>query len=118
MIRAVPVGPSHAEQKFFECDPWRDKTLSQINGDIKRMGKEQIREKLKEVKLDTKGVKDVMIKRLKNHYKKIFLNQRCPKRLKREHFSCDYFVGLDFEATCQKINGDDYPVSGLVSIHR
>jgi len=111
MIRTAPTGPTVAEQKFYEFDPWRDKTLSQINGEIKRMGKEHVRVKLAEVKLDTKGVKDVLVKRLKNHYKKIFLNQRCPKRQKREHLSCDYFISVDFEATCQEDNGDFYPVS-------
>ena len=62
MIRSVPKGPTYAQQKFYENDPWRDKTLSQINGEIKRMGKDHVREKLAQTGLETRGVKDVLVK--------------------------------------------------------
>jgi hypothetical protein len=111
MIRGVSVGPTAAEIKFLQQDDWKDKSLSQINGEIKRMGKENIRDKLQAMNMETRGVKAVMVKRLQNYYKKIFLNQRCPKRQLRAHISCDYFVGIDFEATCKENNGDSYPVN-------
>ena len=78
------------------------------------MGKENIRQKLNELGLPVKGVKEVLQKRLKNHYKKIFLAQRCPKRYNQEHVSCEYFVVLDFEATCQEENGENFPVSKML----
>ena len=78
------------------------------------MGKENIRQKLNDLGLPVKGVKEVLQKRLKNHYKKIFLAQRCPKRYNQEHVACEYFVVLDFEATCQEENGENFPVSKML----
>lgn len=46
------------------------KSLSKINGEINKLTKNQLQIKLKEFGLDSRGVKEVLRKRLKNYYKK------------------------------------------------
>ena len=51
------------------------------------------------------GEKEVLKKRLKNHYKEI--NLRSPKVTKQCKF--DYVCVIDFEATCTATQQNDYP---------
>ncbi|XP_017592256.1 PREDICTED: 3'-5' exoribonuclease 1 isoform X2 [Corvus brachyrhynchos] len=69
------------------------------------MTREELRSKLAEFKLETRGVKDVLKKRLKNYYKK-------QKLMQKEHTngnSCyDYICVVDFEATCEEGNPPEF----------
>lgn len=82
------------------------KELSRINGRINQMSKAAVISKLKQLKLNTEGTCDVLKKRLKIHYKK--------QKLSNAHMLAaanllPFYVIVDFEATCQEVNGPDYP---------
>ncbi|KAM3938427.1 3'-5' exoribonuclease 1 [Leptodactylus fuscus] len=78
------------------------KEIAFANGCVNRMSKDELKAKLTELKLDTRGVKDVLKKRLKNYYKK--------QKLKEPSDSSyyDYICVIDFEATCEDSNTPDY----------
>ncbi|EAW65569.1 3'-5' exoribonuclease 1 isoform 1 [Homo sapiens] len=81
------------------------KEIAITNGCINRMSKEELRAKLSEFKLETRGVKDVLKKRLKNYYKKQKL------MLKESNFAdsyYDYICIIDFEATCEEGNPPEF----------
>ncbi|XP_033920889.1 3'-5' exoribonuclease 1 isoform X1 [Melopsittacus undulatus] len=81
------------------------KEIAMTNGYINRMTREELRSKLAEFKLETRGVKDVLKKRLKNYYKKQKLMQKEP--INRD--SCyDYICVVDFEATCEEGNPPEF----------
>ncbi|XP_072309822.1 3'-5' exoribonuclease 1 isoform X2 [Eucyclogobius newberryi] len=79
------------------------KEIALANGQINRMSKEELRKKLSDLKLDTRGVKDVMKKRLKSHYKKQKLMQSAAEESPTDTYY-DYICVVDFEATCEKDN--------------
>ncbi|XP_012412853.1 3'-5' exoribonuclease 1 isoform X2 [Trichechus manatus latirostris] len=69
------------------------------------MSKEELRAKLSEFRLETRGVKDVLKKRLKNYYKK--------QKLMLKGDNCadsyyDYICIIDFEATCEEGNPPEF----------
>lgn len=71
------------------------------------MKKDEVKRILLERGLDSRGVKEVLQKRLKNHIKKEKLVQAKlaqEKRRNEVHFYCV----IDFEATCEKDNPKDY----------
>ncbi|XP_006884203.1 PREDICTED: 3'-5' exoribonuclease 1 [Elephantulus edwardii] len=81
------------------------KEIAITNGCINRMSKEELRAKLSEFKLETRGVKDVLKKRLKNYCKK--------QKLMLKEDSCagsyyDYICIIDFEATCEEGNPPEF----------
>ncbi|XP_059765501.1 3'-5' exoribonuclease 1 isoform X1 [Balaenoptera ricei] len=81
------------------------KEIAITNGCINRMSKEELRAKLSEFKLETRGVKDVLKKRLKNYYKK--------QKLMLKEGNCadsyyDYICVIDFEATCEEGNPPEF----------
>ncbi|XP_039077122.1 3'-5' exoribonuclease 1 isoform X1 [Hyaena hyaena] len=81
------------------------KEIAITNGCINRMSKEELRAKLSEFKLETRGVKDVLKKRLKNYYKK--------QKLMLKEGGCadsyyDYICIIDFEATCEEGNPPEF----------
>ncbi|XP_017750174.1 PREDICTED: 3'-5' exoribonuclease 1 isoform X3 [Rhinopithecus bieti] len=81
------------------------KEIAITNGCINRMSKEELRAKLSEFKLETRGVKDVLKKRLKNYYKK--------QKLMLKESNCadsyyDYICIIDFEATCEEGNPPEF----------
>ncbi|KAL3863757.1 hypothetical protein ACJMK2_005494 [Sinanodonta woodiana] len=78
------------------------KKLSRINGEINRMNKDEIKHKLADLKLDTRGVKDILKKRLKNYYKRKKLAIAKVQPDKRTKY--DYLAFIDFEATCEENN--------------
>lgn len=86
-----------------------DKPLSEINGEIRRMDREKLKNKLKILALSEIGTKPVLIKRLQNHYKKIFVREQMGPEYCEKWISCKYFVSIDFEATCVEENGANYP---------
>lgn len=83
------------------------KEIAQANGHINRMSKDELRVRLAELKLDTRGVKDVMKKRLKSHYKKQKLLQTAAEGGLTDRYY-DYICVVDFEATCEEDNPADF----------
>ncbi|NXT85730.1 ERI1 exoribonuclease, partial [Zapornia atra] len=81
------------------------KEIAMTNGYINRMTRDELRSKLAEFKLDTRGVKDVLKKRLKNYYKKQKLMQKEP--LSGDSYY-DYICVVDFEATCEEGNPPEF----------
>uniref|UniRef100_A0A8C6WVN9 3'-5' exoribonuclease 1 n=1 Tax=Neogobius melanostomus TaxID=47308 RepID=A0A8C6WVN9_9GOBI len=79
------------------------KEIALANGHINRMSKDELRKKLADLKLDTRGVKDVMKKRLKSHYKKQKLMQTASEGGPTDTYY-DYICVVDFEATCEEDN--------------
>lgn len=79
------------------------KEIARANGCVNRMSKDELKAKLTELKLDTRGVKDVLRKRLKNYYKKQKLKE--PSDTDTYY---DYLCVIDFEATCEEANTPDY----------
>ncbi|KAK2827386.1 hypothetical protein Q7C36_018312 [Tachysurus vachellii] len=78
------------------------KEISLANGAINRMNRDELRAKCTELKLDTRGVKDVLKKRLKNYYKKQKLKQSASVASDDSYY--DYICVVDFEATCEESN--------------
>ncbi|KAK0153520.1 3'-5' exoribonuclease 1 [Merluccius polli] len=83
------------------------KEIALANGHINRMTKDELRVKLSELKLDTRGVKDVMKKRLKSHYKKQKLMQSVGGRRRHGHL-LRLHLRVDFEATCEEDNPAEF----------
>uniref|UniRef100_K7FMS2 3'-5' exoribonuclease 1 n=1 Tax=Pelodiscus sinensis TaxID=13735 RepID=K7FMS2_PELSI len=81
------------------------KEIAVTNGYINRMSRDELRAKLAEFKLETRGVKDVLKKRLKNYYKKQKLMQKEPSN---EDSYYDYICVIDFEATCEEDNQPEF----------
>ncbi|XP_009472991.1 PREDICTED: LOW QUALITY PROTEIN: 3'-5' exoribonuclease 1 [Nipponia nippon] len=69
------------------------------------MTRDELRSKLAEFKLETRGVKDVLKKRLKNYYKKQKLMQKEP--INGDSYY-DYICVVDFEATCEEGNPPEF----------
>lgn len=84
------------------------KEIAAANGCINRMSKEELKAKLVEAKLDPRGVKDVLKKRLKNYYKKQKLNHHHLQDTSSGDTYYDYICVIDFEATCEEGNQPDY----------
>ncbi|XP_026884282.2 3'-5' exoribonuclease 1 [Electrophorus electricus] len=83
------------------------KEISLANGTINRMTRDELRAKCAELKLDTRGVKDVLRKRLKNYYKKQKLKQAAASGGLGDTYY-DYICVVDFEATCEENNPQDF----------
>ncbi|XP_075060716.1 3'-5' exoribonuclease 1 isoform X2 [Mixophyes fleayi] len=84
------------------------KEIAFANGCVNRMSKDELKSKLIELKLDTRGVKDVLKKRLKNYYKKQKLTHTLAKDSSNTDTYYDYICIIDFEATCEETNDPDY----------
>lgn len=83
------------------------KEIAVANGQINRMTRDELRDKLEELKLDTRGVKDVMKKRLKSHYKRQKLMESIAAGGPTDRYY-DYICVVDFEATCEEDNPPDF----------
>ncbi|KAG7235960.1 hypothetical protein INR49_001698 [Caranx melampygus] len=101
---APQVSPSQSNSDFSHPVY---KEIALANGHINRMTKDELRIKLAELKLDTRGVKDVMKKRLKSHYKKQKLMQSAAEGGPTDTYY-DYICVVDFEATCEEDNPSDF----------
>ncbi|XP_056133485.1 3'-5' exoribonuclease 1 [Lampris incognitus] len=101
---APQISPSQTSSEF--SDPVY-KEIALANGHINRMTKDELRAKLAELKLDTRGVKDVMKKRLKSHYKKQKLMQSVAAEGATDTYY-DYICVVDFEATCEEDNPPNF----------
>ncbi|KAG5835173.1 hypothetical protein ANANG_G00269320 [Anguilla anguilla] len=100
----VEAPPSSSKGEF--SDPVY-KEIAVANGHINRMNKDELRAKLADLKLDTRGVKDVLKKRLKSHYKKQKLTQALLEGGPTDTYY-DYICVVDFEATCEENNPPDF----------
>ncbi|TNM91594.1 3'-5' exoribonuclease 1 [Takifugu rubripes] len=95
------------------CQPNRDfshpvyKEIAVTNGHINRMSQNELQKKLAELQLDTRGVKNVMKKRLKSHYKRQKLMQTAAEGGFTDTYY-DYICVVDFEATCEVDNPSDF----------
>ncbi|XP_052772856.1 3'-5' exoribonuclease 1-like [Mya arenaria] len=98
--------PAHgAKPKVYKDGQYSDplfKKLSKINGEVNKLTKVELQSKLKEFGLDTRGLKDVLRKRLKNYYKKRNLQKSHMKITGKTGY--DYLAVIDFEATCEMNN--------------
>ncbi|XP_060886490.1 3'-5' exoribonuclease 1 [Labrus mixtus] len=83
------------------------KEIALANGQINRMSRDELKKKLADLQLDTRGVKDVMKKRLKSHYKKHKLMQSAGDGGPTDTYY-DYICVVDFEATCEEDNPADF----------
>uniref|UniRef100_A0AAY4C0Q3 3'-5' exoribonuclease 1 n=1 Tax=Denticeps clupeoides TaxID=299321 RepID=A0AAY4C0Q3_9TELE len=93
-----PVTPSRGE---FGDPVYKEIALA--NGHINRMDRDELRLKLAELKLDTRGVKDVLRKRLKSHCKKQKLLVAAAEGGVTDTYY-DFICVVDFEATCEESN--------------
>ncbi|XP_047194611.1 3'-5' exoribonuclease 1 [Hippoglossus stenolepis] len=107
--RICPAAESDAQASQSNSDFSHPvyKEIAVANGHINRMSKDELRIKLSELKLDTRGVKDVMKKRLKSHYKKQKLLQSTTEGGPTDTYY-DYICVVDFEATCEEDNPPDF----------
>jgi len=80
------------------------KKLSRINGSINKMNVQQMQNELKRFKLDSGGSRDILSKRLKNHYRKQILGAE--EGVVKSTHSC--LCVVDFEATCMERNEEDF----------
>lgn len=84
--------------------------LSILNGKINNMSAMELARCLKELKLDYRGKKEILRKRLKNYQKQLHLKRadlKPKKGAQTENF--DYICVIDFEATCTEASYSDYP---------
>lgn len=96
--------PSSPNQGDFSDPVYKE--IAVANGTINRMTREELRAKCAELKLDTRGVKDVLRKRLKSYYKKQKLMHSASGGNSELYY--DYICVVDFEATCEENNPPDY----------
>uniref|UniRef100_A0A914US44 SAP domain-containing protein n=1 Tax=Plectus sambesii TaxID=2011161 RepID=A0A914US44_9BILA len=77
--------------------------IAKINATINRMTVGQVREELSTLRLDTRGNKATLVKRLKSYYKRRRLEalNRAPKKKNTPDRYYDYLLVLDFECTCE-----------------
>ncbi|XP_054620918.1 3'-5' exoribonuclease 1 [Dunckerocampus dactyliophorus] len=107
VIRPAGGDASEASQSSSDFSHPVYKEIALANGHINRMTRDELRSKLAELKLDTRGVKDVMKKRLKSHYKKQKLTQSAAEGGGADTYY-DYICVVDFEATCEEDNPADF----------
>ncbi|XP_074652516.1 3'-5' exoribonuclease 1-like [Tubulanus polymorphus] len=100
------------DQRHSYDGPFSDPVYKQIsltNGEVNRMTKLELREQLAKYHMDTRGVKEVLKKRLKNLYKKQKLVKARIANVTKRETPYDYLVIIDFEATCEESNGTNFP---------
>ncbi|XP_064600584.1 3'-5' exoribonuclease 1-like isoform X2 [Liolophura sinensis] len=78
------------------------KKLSLINGEINKLTKDQLQAKCAELRLDTRGMKDILKKRIKNYYKRKKLMKARVHPPEGSKTPYDYLLVIDFEATCEE----------------
>ncbi|XP_014662783.1 PREDICTED: 3'-5' exoribonuclease 1-like [Priapulus caudatus] len=87
------------------------KMISLQNGEINKMKMDDIQRKLAELKMDERGSKEILKKRLKHFYKRMKLEKlkggTHPYALHHEVFY-DYLCVIDYEATCESTNKPSY----------
>ena len=82
------------------------KEISQKNGLINKSDLSTLKKMCRDEKIDSSGKKPLVQQRLKNYFKNKMLKE-VGLLQKRDRY--DYFVVVDFEATCEERNVPDYP---------
>ncbi|XP_042856503.1 3'-5' exoribonuclease 1-like [Penaeus japonicus] len=83
--------------------------LAVINGKINRMSNDELRQKLRNLRLDQRGSKEVRKNRLKAYYRTEKLEEAYKEDPQIELYKYfDYYVVIDFEATCDAGNSQTY----------
>ena len=81
--------------------------ISLMNGQINRMDLSQMKHECRRLRLDTHGKREAVKRRLKEHHKREKLIES--GLLKRgENKNVDFFIVIDFEATCEERNPAGY----------
>ncbi|ESN99940.1 hypothetical protein HELRODRAFT_113361 [Helobdella robusta] len=94
---------SEARAKKDVDDVAIGKKLSRLNGEVNDLTKDKLVEQLKVLHLNTKGVKSVLKRRLKSYHKRKLLaslNGNINLKFNPGQALYDYFLVIDFEATC------------------
>jgi len=85
-------------------------TISLINGKINRMDLNQLKTMCRQNNLSTFGKREAVIRRLKEYIKtEKLIEAGLLDRKATLVLNTDYFVVIDFEATCEEKNPSDYP---------
>lgn len=82
-----------------------------MNGKINGYSKQELIQNLRSLRLETEGNKSVLIKRLKNFYRKTLLNVAGVQEQNEKgkiRFVFHYYVVIDFEATCELIKSPEF----------
>ncbi|XP_026090637.1 3'-5' exoribonuclease 1-like [Carassius auratus] len=93
--------PSSPKQGDFSDPVYKE--IAMANGAINQMNRDELRAKCAGLKLDTRGVKDVLKKRLKSYYKRQKL-MHSPAANANSDVYFDYICVVDYEATCEENN--------------
>jgi len=83
------------------------KKISAANSRINKMSCPQLLNSLSYLKLSTKGTKEVLKKRLKSYCSRQHLKENNVDEEQKTIF-VDYYIVIDFEATCEKVNPPGY----------
>lgn len=89
-----------------------NRTLGRINGSLKRMGLCDLKQKCRDLELDSRGKRQTVIRRLKEHHRVEHLVAAGVLERSEDASlgrNSDYFVVIDFEATCEEKNPVGYP---------
>ena len=81
--------------------------ISYLNGQINRMDLCQMKQRCKELDLECNGKREAVKRRLKEHFKNAKLIEAGLVK-PRENRNVDYFIVIDFEATCEERNPPEY----------
>jgi len=93
-------------QKQYEHPVWKE--ISRKNGKINRADLSSLKHMCKLETIDSSGKLSMVRQRLKNHFRTKMLRE--VGLLKPSvHKTFDYFLVVDFEATCESKNLSDYP---------
>ncbi|KAK3917429.1 3'-5' exoribonuclease 1 [Frankliniella fusca] len=82
------------------------KSLTVLFGKVHQMSRGELVANLKENNLHTGGSRDVLVKRLKNHYR---VQKLASVNIMPTVKLAPYYLVVDFEATCNTVNAPDYP---------
>jgi len=102
----IPQYENENSEENFENEVYKE--ISLLNGQINRMNLGELKNACKSLHLDCYGKRDPLKRRLKEHYKMEKLVQAGLME-PRANPNADYFLIIDFEATCEEKNPPGYP---------
>ena len=82
-----------------------------MNGKINSYSKMELIQNLKSLRLETEGNKSVLIRRLKNFYRRTLLNVAGVQEQNENgkiRFVFHYYVVIDYEATCELVKTSEF----------
>lgn len=91
------------DSAFITPHPSVNKRISAANSRINKMSRNQLTTSLSYLELSTKGTKEVLKQRLKSYSKNKHLEEFQPEKREKTGY-VDYYVVIDFEATCEPVN--------------